>query len=427
MPDLRHRKSARGRHISVTRHTKRWGVALAAVTVLTVTGLTLNLATGGPVPEPAGTPSVSPKAQPGSTSQRGDLVHGVPTGHPRTEVGAKAAAGNYVIVSNASIFASKKTRDRALAVVTSRDARARVAEQAEPTADRLPSASKSQVVARTGVLSATVLGFDIHKATIRLWTTTVRGNTEGAAPPRADFQSVTISLVWEDNDWKVDSTARTSGLVTPVDVRQTTSASSDFSDYTSKAANDPVFSGTVESTGLPSAYERDERGAHAAATSSVMLYGDSRFFSDTAWRHRMLEATTASSVLDAVTADADSTARLVVENRGLDERGRTADGGLLVTRTAVLGTRTVSFSDQAASVELWTASVGGVAGSDETQRPQIGFLRMTVDLTWTDGDWKTTAVTPGEPLVPSFAPAVPASPGHSFTAVGGETHAPALA
>ncbi|MQT05070.1 hypothetical protein FF041_34530 [Streptomyces jumonjinensis] len=373
---------------------------------------------------------------PTTVERRGKLAHGVPTRHARTEAGAKAAAANYTVVAGTSAFLTDRdTRHRALSVMTARESRAGATKQADHAVEQASTdldtdrtgLKKSQTVAGTGVLSAATLGFDIHKATIRLWTTTVRGTPQGSVPPRADFHSVTVSLIWESNDWKLERTSSTRGLVAPIDVRQTTSAAADFSNYADSTAINPVFSGATADSGFPSAYGRDERGAHAAATSAAMLHGDARVFADADWRHRMLEATAAPDVLDTVTADADSTADLVVENRALGEDGRTADGGLLVTRTAVLGTRSISVSDQAASVELWTASIGGVAGNDETERPQIGFLRMTVDLTWADGTWKTTAVTPGEPLVPSFALTVPASPANSFVAVGGEKHAPALA
>ncbi|WP_405810084.1 hypothetical protein OG524_11415 [Streptomyces sp. NBC_01520] len=89
----------------------------------------------------------------------------------------------------------------------------------------------------------------------------------------------------------------------------------------------------------------------------------------------MLAATAASNVLHSVTSDTDSTARLVMENRGVGADGKTADESELITRTAALATRSISYSDQAASIELWTAPVGGVAGKDETQRPQVAFLR----------------------------------------------------
>lgn len=52
---------------------------------------------------------------------------------------------------------------------------------------------------------------------------------------------------------------------------------------------------------------------------------------------------------------------------------------------------------------------------------------MTVDLVWEDGTWKTTAVTPSEPLVPSPPAMQEAAPADSFADVGGASNAPAIA
>ncbi|MFJ8957440.1 hypothetical protein ACIRO1_45870 [Streptomyces sp. NPDC102381] len=287
--------------------------------------------------------------------------------------------------------------------------------------------SAKKTIARTGVLSAHVLGFDAHGAMVRLWTTTVRGSAAGHTTPKTDFQSVTVTLTWEANDWKLKDSSASKGLVAPIDVRQASNVPGDFADYVPAAAEDPVQSGAVDQSGFPAPYGHNERRARAAAVSATMLYGDPRFFTDEGWRHRMLATTAASSVRHSVTEETDSTARLVVENRGVGADGTTADGSELITRTAALATRSISYSDQAASIELWTASVGGVAGKDETQRPQVAFLRMTVDLIWEDGTWKTTAVTPSEPLVPSPPAMQEADPADSFADVGGVNNAPATA
>ncbi|MET8980943.1 hypothetical protein ABZX85_35610 [Streptomyces sp. NPDC004539] len=346
----------------------------------------------------------------------------MPVGYPRTEAGAKAAAANYVTVSGSSSFlADKAVRHRAIRAMSS----ARTAADAIKEADR--SASTKPTVARTGVLAAHALGFDIHKATVRLWTTTVRGSAIGAASPQLAFRSVTVGLVWERGGWKVSSCSSGPGLVAPVDVKQTVSVARDFAGYAAGQAVDPMVSGVVGADGFPVSYARTAAGSRAAATSAVQLYGDPRFFTDSSWRHRMLAATASPDTLSSTKAGSDSTARLVVDNRGLGADGKTSEGAPLVTRTAVLGVRPVSYSEQAASVELWTASVGGIAGDDETQRPRIAFLRMTVDLVWSGGSWRTTAVTPGEPLVPSFSATEAASAAERFVEVGGVGDAPATA
>lgn len=414
---------------------KLWGIAAGAVAAVTVAGLVVSLTTGsGSIPAPAA--SSPADSAPKTSEPRGRANSGVPVGYPRTEAGAKAAAANYTTVAGSSAYLTDKdVRHRAVSVMAANSSASAVLQQADRAASQAASDLKGdnsrldpkQAIARTGVLSSHTLGFDIHRSTIRLWTTTVRGSATGHATPKAAFRSVTVNLVWEGNDWKLAGSSDSSGLVAPIDVRQATNVTSDFTDYIPAGAADPVLSGATGVGGFPASYEHTEGGARAAATSAVMLYGDPRFFTKSDWRHRMLSATATPSVLDRVKSETDSTAQLVVENRALGDDGKTADGGLLVTRTAAMGTRSVSYTDQSASIELWTASVGGIAGKDEMQRPQIGFLRMTVDLTWADGTWKTTAATPAEPLVPSPPAAEQSAPATSFADVGGVADAPPLA
>ncbi|WP_371792302.1 hypothetical protein OG285_25245 [Streptomyces sp. NBC_01471] len=403
--------------------------------VVTAAGVIVSLSTGSTsVPSP--TVASPSHAAPNPSKQRVRVLHGVPVGYPHTQAGAKAAASNYTIVSGSTKFLTNKgARHRAVSVMAADDATSTNVERADHAAGQAAGALRGdntkvqpkEAIARTGVLSAHVLDFDAHGAMVRLWTTTVRGSAAGHETPKDAFQSVTVTLTWQSDDWKLKDSSITSGLVAPIDERQASNVTGDFSDYIPAAAADPVLSGTAGKDGFPADYARSERGAFAAATSATMLFGDPRFFTDGSWRHRMLAATAAPGVLDTIASDADSTARLVTENRGVGANGMTADGGELITRTAALGVRSVSYSDQAASVELWTASVGGIAGKDETQRPQIAFLRMTVDLTWVDGTWKTTAVTPSEPLVPSPPTAEEAASADSFAEVGGVSNAPSFA
>ncbi|MFE7114828.1 hypothetical protein ACFU99_05315 [Streptomyces sp. NPDC057654] len=415
---------------------KLWGIAAGVVALITAAGVVVSVTTGS---SPAPVPSSGPAATrgPAEGGARARVVDGVPLGYPRTADGAKAAAANFATVrGSAAYLTDEHARHRAATTMSSNAVRQSAASEADRTAAQAAKQlqgdarkiNAQQSIARTGVLSAHALAVDTHKATIRLWITSVRGNSAGHAPPQASFQSVTVSLLWEQGSWKASGFSTAPGMVAPLSTRQATNTAADFVQYVPEEAADPVLSGIAAKGGLPGQYPRDEQGVRAAATSAVMLYGDPRFFIDADWRHRMLRATAAPSTLSSVTRDADSTARLVAENRQLGDDGKTADEGRLVTRTAVLATRTLTRSDQAASVELWTASLGGVAGgADESQRPQVGYLRMTVDLVWADGTWKTTAVTPSEPLVPTPPAAEQASPASGFAEVGGTDDAPALA
>ncbi|WP_245002655.1 hypothetical protein [Streptomyces albidoflavus] len=402
---------------------------------MTATGVVVSLVTGTESAPATSSPAPAASA-PAPGGQRGSVEHRVPVGYPRSEAGAKAAAVNYTTVSGSAWYLTEKApRHRAVSVMASQPAAKAMEKHADRAAERFAGdlggtstkIRRKHALARTGVFSARPLAVSADEATVRLWTTTVRGSTAGSEVPKAAYQSVTVRLVWERNDWKLSGSSSGPGLVAPIDARQASNSPGDFDSYdVSAEAEDPALSGVIGSTGFPGPYARSVRGAHGAAVNAAVLYGDPRFFVDGDWRHRMLKATAAPDVLEAVTSETDTTAELVAENRGLGADGRTGDGGVLVTRTAVLGTRSISYSGQAATVELWTASVGGVAGDDESQRPQVAFLRMTVDLVRTAGTWKTTSVTPADPLVPA-PPNTEAAPAERFAEVGGAGNAPSSA
>ncbi|MFI5803368.1 hypothetical protein [Streptomyces sp. NPDC051561] len=394
----------------------------------------MSLASGPPETRTAASPHASAGSVPGA-APRLTVADGVATRYPRTQAGAKAAAANFAVAQGSSrLLTDASARKRAIEAMAStpaapgllgvaNDAAAAASAQLRGDSARL---NTKATVARTAVLTEKVMSFDIHSAVIRLWTTSVRGASAGGQSPEAGFSSATVNLAWEGGDWKVSAFSTGKGHVAPISSDQATNPASDFSAYAASEADDPVLSGALTESGLPLPYKHDEQGARSAAVNSVSLHGDPRFFADKAWRHDVLRATTAPSALPGVKREADASADLVVENRQVGHDGRTADGGTLVTRTGVLATRMLSFSPKAASVELWTASVGGVAGDDETQRPQVAYLRMNVNLVWDGGTWKATSVSPSEPLVPSQLPTEQATAAPQFADVGGVADAAAL-
>ena len=408
---------------------------MAVVAAVTATGLALSVS-ATPGSPPAAVHADAPVATAGSSPQAHvRLIGGVPVGYRRTEAGAKAAAQNFVIVSGSAAFLTDiSARHKAMATMAALDSVTTMTEAADSEAGSAATALKgdaaqldtSDVVARTGVLSVHTLGFDIHRAMFRLWTVAIQGNDSGDIAPSSTFQSVTVSLVWQANDWKVESSSVATGLVAPTEYQQGTNNSGDFTDFTAAQAQDAFVSGALGAAGYPSPYARSQEGAQEAATSAAMLWGDPRFFANDTWRHQMLAAVAAPSALSTLRADADTTAQQVQQAQGISSQGMTPDGGVLVTGTAVLATRVVAYSDESASLQLWTASIGGIAGANDSERPQIAYLLMTVDLSWSGGTWRVSAVSPDDPLVPS-PPETEASSGQDFSQIGGAADAPATA
>ena len=429
---LRH-ESAAARRPGTRSPVAVWSVAVAVIAAVTATGLALSVSSA-PASPPAAVHANSSATAVGSPQAHVRLSGGVPVDYRRTQAGAEAAAQNFVIVSGSSAFLTDTSaRHAAMATLAAGSSVATMTEVADSEAGAAMATLKgaaqidaSEVIARTGVLSVHTLGFDIHRAMFRLWTVAIQGNDSGDIAPSSTFQSVTVSLVWQANDWKVESSSVANGLVAPTEYQQGTSNSGDFSGFTAEQAQDAFVSGALGAAGYPSPYARSQDGAQEAATSAAMLWGDPRFFANDSWRHQMLAAVAAPSALSTIRADADSTAQQVQQAQGINSEGTTPDGGVLVTGTAVLATRVVAYSDESASFQLWTASIGGIAGADDGERPQVAYLLMTVDLSWSGGTWKVSAVSPGDPLVPS-PPDTEASSGQDFSEIGGAADAPTTA
>ncbi|GAA3051374.1 hypothetical protein GCM10020000_35730 [Streptomyces olivoverticillatus] len=73
---------------------------------------------------------------------------------------------------------------------------------------------------------------------------------------------------------------------------------------------------------------------------------------------------------------------------GLNEQGEAAKGMTYVSRTAPIGTKTTSYSDASASVDVWCTGLFGTAGVSSTNPVANDWFTMTIKLRWVDGDWK---------------------------------------
>lgn len=96
-------------------------------------------------------------------------MSGVPVGYPHTQDGAKAAAANYTVVSGSADFlANPYDRDRAVSAMAAQGTADAAEKKADLSAAQAigalqgdnPTFSVEQAIARTGVLSARVLGYD---------------------------------------------------------------------------------------------------------------------------------------------------------------------------------------------------------------------------------------------------------------------------
>jgi hypothetical protein len=80
--------------------------------------------------------------------------------------------------------------------------------------------------------------------------------------------------------------------------------------------------------------------------------------------------------------------RQFLSSIGLDANGNAAAGQTYVSRTAPIGTKTTAYSGSAATAEVWCTGVYGTAGDRSTNPVTSDWFTLTLQLSWSDGDWK---------------------------------------
>ncbi|CAM5374622.1 hypothetical protein [Streptomyces griseomycini] len=169
------------------------------------------------------------------------------------------------------------------------------------------------------------------------------------------------------------------------------SPSSDDSGDSPKAAatapsgKKPVAS---KSAGIPSGFTHDRQGAESAAANYAVVLGSAEMF-DKARRDAILQAIIVPArVTDfEVTLDKAYTPEFN-KNVGLNEDGTTPKGFTFVSRTNPIGTKVTESSADTATVEVWCSGLLGLAGESSTNPVTNSWFTITMQLEWTDDDWK---------------------------------------
>ncbi|MER6161779.1 hypothetical protein ABT147_40815 [Streptomyces sp. NPDC001868] len=157
---------------------------------------------------------------------------------------------------------------------------------------------------------------------------------------------------------------------------------------------------TTKTGGIPSGFAHDQQGAESAAAnySVVLVSAD------------ILKPVRRSEIVQRVfTADksADLEDRLntvystdFLTKVGLDQDGNAPDGSTYVSRTMPVGTTTTSYSDSAATVEVWCTGVFGMASESTTNPVTSDWFTMTLHLRWENDDWKVDSFAQKEGPAP---------------------------
>ncbi|MGW7410387.1 hypothetical protein ACWGI9_43135 [Streptomyces sp. NPDC054833] len=158
------------------------------------------------------------------------------------------------------------------------------------------------------------------------------------------------------------------------------------------ATSSTAASGTkpVESKagGIPTGFAHSRQGAESAAANYAVVLVSADILNS---------ANRTQIVRQVFVADQQATleekfnkayTKQFLSNIGLDENGNATKGHTYVSRTVPVGTKTTSYSDTAATLEVWCTGLYGTAGTDSTNPVTSDWFTMTLQLRWVDNDWK---------------------------------------
>ncbi|MGI5376496.1 hypothetical protein ACQEV2_19995 [Streptomyces sp. CA-251387] len=146
-----------------------------------------------------------------------------------------------------------------------------------------------------------------------------------------------------------------------------------------------------EAGGIPAGFARDEQGAQSAAANYSVALGSAEMF-NTARRHEIVNTVYAPDVAAGRQADLDNaySSEEFLTNIGLDKDGAAPAGQTFVSRIIPVGTKTTSFTESAATVEVWYTSLFGLSGDGSTNPVSESWYTTTYQLKWVNNDWKVT-------------------------------------
>lgn len=174
------------------------------------------------------------------------------------------------------------------------------------------------------------------------------------------------------------------------------------------AGDKPKTSATAPSGTKPvqAGFAHDEQGAQSAAANYAVALGSDGMFNRTQ-RHEIVQSIAAPDSADRLQSgfDADYSAAFL-KQIGLSEDGKAPSGVTFVSRTLPAGTKVASFSDSAASVEVWCNGLFGLTGEKTTNPVTNSWFTVTMKLSWNGNDWKVleTSQKNGPTPVPGDSP-----------------------
>ncbi|MEU0131981.1 hypothetical protein [Streptomyces sp. NPDC006289] len=139
---------------------------------------------------------------------------------------------------------------------------------------------------------------------------------------------------------------------------------------------------------IASGFAHDQQGAQSAAANyAVALVSADILKQDR--RSQIIQQIFIAERADELSAKFNKAYdQSFLDKIGLDAEGNAAAGLTYVSRTAPVGTKTTSYLDATATIEVWCTGVFGTAGVGSTNPVSNDWFTMTLELQWAGNDWK---------------------------------------
>ncbi|MCE7083365.1 hypothetical protein [Streptomyces sp. ST2-7A] len=139
---------------------------------------------------------------------------------------------------------------------------------------------------------------------------------------------------------------------------------------------------------IPVGHPRTEQGAQSAAANyAVALGGEGMFDAET--RRVIVDTIYAPDIASERVEGFDRAySSTLLERLGLDADGNPPEGRTFVSRTSPIGTRLIDYTDDTATVAVWSNALLGLAGDGSTRPVTTTWYTSTFELVWVEGDWR---------------------------------------
>ncbi|MFD5737012.1 hypothetical protein ACFWIY_30000 [Streptomyces sioyaensis] len=145
---------------------------------------------------------------------------------------------------------------------------------------------------------------------------------------------------------------------------------------------------TGKNGGIATGFPKTEQGAESAGANYAVALGSTEMFNKDK-RHKVITTIMAPSSTAAFQNKLDEAySPGFFKNVGLKADGTTPPGLTFVSRTIPVGTKTTASSGDKATVEVWCTGLLGMAGQGSTKPVTTSWFTITMQLTWTNNDWK---------------------------------------